>query len=1657
VALDREDLAAALGSPRGEPEESSVATGADVVTTLGAGLARDEATTGSLLARLRGAIRLGPELAEAVVAPGVRAVSGAIESAAASLVRAREAIADGSRENVRVQYGLGQARGLFDRIGAHLARTRDLVAREIAPARVGTIRTAAAAARGELSRAQIDTGEARRELGEIADWARQVGVRSVLRDVAAVANVSRQAEGELRLLGGRAAVLESLDGDAGPGGQVQESDGSGGIPPHAAGDGVAPPDLADAGRPAGIPPDFTFGEEDLARIGTGLDPSEPPPQTYWNEELVNTLSDLGRQQGGVTDADGHAHLLLAGQLLEGAEGQAIELGAVEIAVALKAAGIPLEMVDPNQLASAARYVNTATDAADQQEKLRKTLDNFQILTTIGAPPLTRHQMVEQLWAIARVPGHALERLSDVELRGKYQEVLAAVNAGPGQSELKVGKHNLSFTVGENGQVTHSETKKPSFFSRLGGFFKKIAPIALTVASFIPFTAPFARIAQGAISLVKAVRSRSLLGAVTSAAGMVAGGATAIVGRVAEGTSSAAATVARVANGVARGLQGVSSIRQGSVLGGIAALGSGVADAIGRAAEGAATGLQRFANRLGDTSARLSYAARGIGIVDGYRAAGRAVNEARVLLREAEASGDAAAIAAARGQLEAAEKAKTSALLGGAASAAGLAADVRADHTIFPGEAVSSPIPQGTLDQVLRGASRGLGVAQGVQSGDYAAAGVNALGLAAAGRAAMGSESPNKLGLSDLANMADAGLAYHQTNVATASANQAVSDAEAALEVARASGDPAAIQAAQAHLDQARKGREGALMGAIAAGDSLVLTAAQIGQKFHDSRRIQGIEEAPPELEAALQKEQERALATWKEADEQEELWLAQLRDERLSPQEREAAAAGILALRQAKEAYNAAIEESPGDPEKLHAATVAFEDLQARIETEVANRATAPAYAALRPPSAVPEAAPSEIVVTIQPGMTIWEISQRTGVPVERILEYNAEQGNLIDTLNLRPDQTVRVPNGPGDVEFPPRSDADVRAMQRTAIAAQQAAAARTAGVPSLTPQDAALLSEVGARFESGGLAAGVEALTHIIDTGSPAAREEARRWLGEIEKEHLVVVQHQNTQNIQALTHAAVDATSTSWFDLNPVASFMRWAGHEDNIRAIAGERQESILIQTNGISVANGVREATGLTLYELARLSTDQLDTTLRTAYPDVDPARLAQLRTQLTSALVSPDVAALSRGSYQTGTFTWETGQGQVDTSFADGIATTMGKAVGETARDAREYAEVMRTQGSWWERPLGSFSANTLDAVSSTNRFVLDSIQTAQEFYGQQGGVLGTVGEGLTFAGSALSMVVTSPLTLADYRATDEERMRALVDVSLMLGTAGLLSAGAPVLAQFGRAAAGGATRLAASRLGQAVVPRLAPLGRAAAGGARLARTPVDDIFRGAGTLALRQGTRAADALGSTALGRVVQAANQRVLSPLARYSSRTGGFLNRSADAARDYFSLVNNFTHKSVAARFRGEPFAFGTGTRSERVSAMVNEAARASGIDDLSGFVDDILYDPRGSYFTVADGRRVLSVGDSAFARTRIGQLQEAAHELVHAQQFERYWSRGRFSNIDQAADGFFRVADRVYARQERVAEYLSRLRIHRYVGGMSAEQWAASTRYINSWSPR
>ncbi len=946
----------------------------------------------SLLVQARAAF---PAVADSllVTGRGLESVATHFGSMRSKLEAARARLGDGSGENLRVGYGLREAGEALGAIESHVGAAETRLVREVVPGRPTKLLVAGLGeAQGELRAVAPWAEKAHGELTSVEGMVQDADVPGAIRDVGSLAQEALLAGRELGVVSGQVELL--ADGTAFEPG--------------------AEPAAASESLPSEGEPGVGLTEEDLARIGSGLDPSRPAPQILWTEESVNTTCERGRAQGGVTDAEGHAHLQLAQALLEEASSP-VELGPADVAFLLKEAGVPLEKVDPQQLTAAARYASSAATPEEQADRLRKTLDSFQTLARVGAPKLTRQEMVAELGATAKVPTKALEKLSEADVAKTLQQVRSALNGPPGEQQIKVGSYTLKLAVGSGGTVRSSSCKKPGFFSKLGSVLKKAVPVALTVLSFIPATAVFARVAQGAISLVKSIQAKSVLGAVTSAASLVAGGAAAVAkravgaaatvaGKAASIAGTTAQKVADVAGGVSRALQGVSSIRQGSVLGGLAAIGSGVAGGIGSFAKGVGDGFSGLQKSLNAVSARLAQAGQAVSTVESYRSAGRAVSEAKSALRQAEASGDRVAIAAAREGLAQAESAKTSAVLGSVASAASLAADVRAGYAKQPGEAVKTPAAKVTLDVALRTAWRGLNVARGIHDRDYAAAGVSALGFAAVGLQAAGKEPANKLGFTDAANLADAALGAHQAGRGEASANAAVEDAERALRVARYTGDPAAIRQAEATLAQARKAGEGALMGGIAASESLLETAATLGEKRHELGEARDLRQI---------------------ASQRGEQLLSVVQDPRATTAQKKEALAALLRLAEAGTAYEQAV--ATGDPTAMR---LARGDLEAMNDSLRMNPPGSVRVASLGVRDVEPLPGLSESATTSEPatgayrvskGDTLWRLAQNYGITVDELLAVNP---NLGPDGRIRTGEVIRVPmpertgTGPGGDEI---------------------------------------------------------------------------------------------------------------------------------------------------------------------------------------------------------------------------------------------------------------------------------------------------------------------------------------------------------------------------------------------------------------------------------------------------------------------------------------------------------------------------------------------------------------------------------------------------------------------------------------------------------------
>ena len=137
------------------------------------------------------------------------------------------------------------------------------------------------AARQQFVEVQAHAGEAETALRELAPTARET--HWALQEVRALQQEAGGARWETARTEATGELLAEMD----------------------AGEGLLTETEPEAGETAAAPgAEFEFGEADLARIGTALDPTKPPSQTNWSDHMINTVCDLGRQQGGITDEQG---------------------------------------------------------------------------------------------------------------------------------------------------------------------------------------------------------------------------------------------------------------------------------------------------------------------------------------------------------------------------------------------------------------------------------------------------------------------------------------------------------------------------------------------------------------------------------------------------------------------------------------------------------------------------------------------------------------------------------------------------------------------------------------------------------------------------------------------------------------------------------------------------------------------------------------------------------------------------------------------------------------------------------------------------------------------------------------------------------------------------------------------------------------------------------------------------------------------------------------------------------------------------------------------------------------------------------------------------------------------------------------------------------
>ncbi len=376
-----------------------------------------------------------------------------------------------------------------------------------------------------------------------------------------------------------------------------------------------------------------------------------------------------------------------------------------------------------------------------------------------------------------------------------------------------------------------------------------------------------------------------------------------------------------------------------------------------------------------------------------------------------------------------------------------------------------PPAQTALERNLQFASRALGVAQGVAGKDYTRAAVSAFSLGATVNSTRKGGAENRW--NDAANMAQAGLDYHQAEKGRTAATQAVTDAQKRLDAAKRNGNPEVIRQAEADLKRARGAAESALMGGIAAGESLLATARDIG-----ARNRAAAKQGPEEAKKPPTEEERKAQTSASEGKKTKERLADVVNDADAPVAVREAALAEHQKLRKADEDLQRALTAAGGDPEKVKTARESYDKVRQAAESRLPELKGAAESGSPTPASpASSEASGSPGLASMQrpqrigtaqvtKGVTVWEISQRTGVPVERILEFNAQSGNPLDPRNLQIGQQILVPMDKEDVKFKALSAEQVRDLRQKAIAEKKAKEsitvppARSSDQPPLRPED---------------------------------------------------------------------------------------------------------------------------------------------------------------------------------------------------------------------------------------------------------------------------------------------------------------------------------------------------------------------------------------------------------------------------------------------------------------------------------------------------------------------------------------------------------------------------------------------------------------------------
>ncbi len=338
--------------------------------------------------------------------------------------------------------------------------------------------------------------------------------------------------------------------------------------------------------------------------------------------------------------------------------------------------------------------------------------------------------------------------------------------------------------------------------------------------------------------------------------------------------------------------------------------------------------------------------------------------------------------------------------------------------------------------------------------------------------------------------------------------------------------------------------------------------------------------------------------------------------------------------------------------------------------------------------------------------------------------------------------------------------------------------------------KDQAKLFEAQAWLQKGQVSKGVQMMRSLSETAStPEIQKAAKSGVISVESDYLKAVDKKTDLERDQLDRikAGKTAKDDSWYRaFNPF---------NINRPSVAEEHEMNLnrlFALGNGAIDLQRVMKNLNLTVSDIQKMDFKELSKT-------VGSEKLAR---EFQVALANPDVQLIAKDDFNSGKFSWETNKLYVDPSYLESAIEVDGRLLGQALRGVHSGLDKAAHSGIPLLSEIGALGEASMDALSATNRLVKSTFQHAWNFYNEadaKGKWYGGVGRGITWGAEQVASVFTMPATVLDYKADDRERGDAIVGTLAMVGTAGLLEAGGPVLAR-GLGAVG--SRVATSGLGR---------------------------------------------------------------------------------------------------------------------------------------------------------------------------------------------------------------------------------------------------------------